>query len=227
VTLRVLVADDQHLLRAGISGILSAAPDIQVVGEASDGEEAVDLAHTHRPDVTLMDIRMPVLDGIEATRRIIAAAPDARVLILTTFDLDAYVYEALQGGASGFLLKDTPPRKLIEAVRTVAAGETLLAPAITKRLIARFTARPITPGPSPEDLDVLTDREREVLALVAEGLTNSEIARRLYISQGTAKTHVRNLLAKLDARDRIHLVILAYRTGLVELDRTDGGGGAA
>lgn len=218
MTLRVLVADDQHLLRAGISGILRATPDIEVVGEARDGEEAVELAQTHHPDVTLMDIRMPVLDGIEATRRIIAAAPDARVLILTTFDLDAYVYDALRGGASGFLLKDTPPRKLIEAVRTVATGETLLAPAITKRLIARFTARPITPAPTPEDLKVLTDREREVLALVAEGLTNYEIARRLYIGQGTAKTHIRNLLAKLDARDRVHLVILAYRTGLVEVD---------
>jgi len=226
MTLRVLVADDQHLLRAGISGILRAAPDIEVVGEARDGEEAVELAQTRQPDVTLMDIRMPVLDGIEATRRIIAAAPDARVLILTTFDLDAYVYDALRGGASGFLLKDTPPRKLIEAVRTVAAGETLLAPAITKRLIARFTARPITPAPSPEDLRVLTDREREVLALVAEGLTNSEIARRLYIGQGTAKTHIRNLLAKLDARDRVQLVILAYQTGLVEVDGIAGRGGA-
>ncbi|MEY9855525.1 DNA-binding NarL/FixJ family response regulator [Catenulispora sp. GAS73] len=178
--------------------------------------------------MTLMDIRMPVLDGIEATRRIIAAAPDARVLILTTFDLDAYVYDALRAGASGFLLKDTPPRKLIEAVRTVATGETLLASAITKRLIARFTARPITPAPTPEDLKVLTDREREVLALVAEGLTNHEIARRLYIGQGTAKTHIRNLLAKLDARDRVQLVILAYQTGLVEVevevDGIDGGG---
>jgi len=223
VNLRVLVADDQHLLRAGIAGILNAAPDIQVIAEASDGHEAVELAGTHRPDVTLMDIRMPQLDGIEATHRIIAAAPDAKILILTTFDLDAYVYEALRAGASGFLLKDTPPRQLMEAVRTVATGDTLLAPAITKRLIARFTAHHPLPAASvPKGLENLTDREREVLGLVAQGLTNHEIARQLYIGLGTAKTHVRNLLAKLGARDRVQLVILAYRTGLVE---TDGNGG--
>ncbi|NUR62363.1 MAG: response regulator transcription factor [Catenulispora sp.] len=213
---RVLLADDQHLLRVGISGILNAAPDIQVVGEADNGEQAVELASTLRPDVTLMDIRMPRLDGIEATRRIIAAEPGAKILILTTFDLDEYVYEALRAGAGGFLLKDTPPRQLIEAVRTIAAGDTLLAPAITKRLIARFTARPPTPTSVPAGLEALTDREREVLTLVAEGLTNNEIARRLYIGLGTAKTHVRNLLTKLDARDRVHLVIIAYRTGSAE-----------
>ena len=224
MSLRVLVADDQHLLRAGISGILNAAPDIQVIGEACDGEQAVELAAAHRPDVTLMDIRMPLLDGIEATRRIITAAPDAKILILTTFDLDAYVYEALHGGASGFLLKDTPPRQLMEGVRTVAAGDTLLAPAITRRLIARFTARPIPTAPSPKGLENLTIREREVLALVAEGLTNHEIARQLHIGPGTAKTHVRNLLTKLDARDRVQLVILAYRTGLAEVE-ADGNGG--
>jgi DNA-binding NarL/FixJ family response regulator len=218
VSLRVLVADDQHLLRAGISGILNAAPDIQVIGEAGDGEQAVELAAAHHPDVTLMDIRMPVLDGIEATRRIITAAPDAKILMLTTFDLDAYVYEALDGGASGFLLKDTPPRQLMEAVRTVAAGDTLLAPAITRRLVARFTARPIPTAEDPKSLANLTIREREVLALVAEGLTNHEIAHRLHIGPGTAKTHVRNLLTKLDARDRVHLVILAYRTGLVDVE---------
>ena len=223
MNLRVLVADDQHLLRAGIAGILNAAPDIQVIAEAGDGHQAVELAGTHRPDVTLMDIRMPQLDGIEATHRIIAAAPDAKILILTTFDLDAYVYEALRAGASGFLLKDTPPRQLMEAVRTVATGDTLLAPAITKRLIARFTAHHPLPAASvPKGLENLTDREREVLGLVAQGLTNHEIARRLYIGLGTAKTHVRNLLAKLGARDRVQLVILAYRTGLVE---TDGNGG--
>jgi len=223
VNLRVLVADDQHLLRAGIAGILNAAPDIQVIAEAGDGHQAVELAGTHRPDVTLMDIRMPQLDGIEATHRIIAAAPDAKILILTTFDLDAYVYEALRAGASGFLLKDTPPRQLMEAVRTVATGDTLLAPAITKRLIARFTAHHPLPAASvPKGLENLTDREREVLGLVAQGLTNHEIARQLYIGLGTAKTHVRNLLAKLGARDRVQLVILAYRTGLVE---TDGNGG--
>ena len=223
MNLRVLVADDQHLLRAGIAGILNAAPDIQVIAEAGDGHEAVELAGTHRPDVTLMDIRMPQLDGIEATHRIIAAAPDAKILILTTFDLDAYVYEALRAGASGFLLKDTPPRQLMEAVRTVATGDTLLAPAITKRLIARFTAHHPLPAASvPKGLENLTDREREVLGLVAQGLTNHEIARQLYIGLGTAKTHVRNLLAKLGARDRVQLVILAYRTGLV---KTDGNGG--
>ena len=223
MNLRVLVADDQHLLRAGIAGILNAAPDIQVIAEAGDGHQAVELAGTHRPDVTLMDIRMPQLDGIEATHRIIAAAPDAKILILTTFDLDAYVYEALRAGASGFLLKDTPPRQLMEAVRTVATGDTLLAPAITKRLIARFTAHHPLPAASvPKGLENLTDREREVLGLVAQGLTNHEIARQLYIGLGTAKTHVRNLLAKLGARDRVQLVILAYRTGLVE---TDGNGG--
>jgi DNA-binding NarL/FixJ family response regulator len=214
VTLRVLVADDQHLLRAGISGILNAAPDIQVIGEAGDGEQAVELAAAHRPDVTLMDIRMPLLDGIEATHRIIAATPEAKILILTTFDLDAYVYEALRAGASGFLLKDTPPRHLMEAVRTVAAGDMLLAPTLTRRLIARFTTHP-TP-PTPTALQNLTTREREVLQLVAEGLTNHEIAHHLYIGPGTAKTHVRNLLAKLGARDRIQLVILAFHTGLVK-----------
>jgi DNA-binding NarL/FixJ family response regulator len=218
VSLRVLVADDQHLLRAGIAGILNAAPDIQVIAEAGDGQQAVELAGTQRPDLTLMDIRMPQLDGIEATHRIIAAAPDAKILILTTFDLDGYVYEALRAGASGFLLKDTPPRQLMEAVRTVATGDTLLAPAITRRLIARFTAHPIPAASIPKGMENLTDREREVLGLVAQGLTNHEIARRLFIGLGTAKTHVRNLLAKLGARDRVQLVILAYRTGLVEAD---------
>ncbi|MEU2333756.1 response regulator transcription factor [Streptomyces sp. NPDC013172] len=213
---RVLLADDQHLLRAGISGILNSASDIQVVGEADNGEQAVELARTLRPDAVLMDIRMPVLDGIEATRHIITAEPQAKILILTTFDLDEYVYEALRAGASGFLLKDTPPRRLIEAVRAVTVGDTLLAPTITKRLITRFTARPPTPTSVPKGLAALTDREREVLTLVAGGLTNDEVARQLHIAPGTAKTHVRNLLTKLDARDRVHLVIIAYRTGLAE-----------
>lgn len=214
MSLRIVVADDQELVRAGLSGILQAAPEISVVGEAADGERAVEITRATRPDLVLMDIRMPVLDGIEATRRI-TAEQDTKVLILTTFDPDEYVYAALHGGASGFLLKDIQPRRLIEAVRTVAAGETLLSPAITKRLVARFTARPPVPAKGPAMLEVLTGREREVLALVAEGLTNDEIARRLFIGVGTAKTHVRHLLTKLDARDRVHLVIIAYRAGVV------------
>ena len=213
MSLRIVVADDQELVRAGLCGILRAAPDLHVVGEAANGHEAVSLARDEQPHVVLMDIRMPELDGIEATRRITADA-DVKVLILTTFDLDEYVYGALRGGASGFLLKDTPPRRLIEAVRAAATGDTLLSPAITKRLIARFTARPPAPPTSPPALTSLTAREVEVLALVAEGLTNDEIARRLHISAGTAKTHVRHLLTKLDARDRVHLVIIAYRSGL-------------
>jgi len=213
VSLRIVVADDQELVRAGLSGILRSAPDLCVVGEAANGREAVTLARTERPHLVLMDIRMPELDGIEATRRI-TADQDIKVLILTTFDHDEYVYSALRGGASGFLLKDTPPRQLIEAVHAVATGETLLSPAITRRLIARFTARPPAAPVSVSGLESLTAREREVLALVAEGLTNDEIARRLYISPGTAKTHVRHLLAKLDARDRVHLVIIAYQAGL-------------
>jgi len=213
VSLRIVVADDQELVRAGLSGILRSVPDLCVVGEAANGREAVTLARTERPHLVLMDIRMPELDGIEATRRI-TADQDIKVLILTTFDHDEYVYSALRGGASGFLLKDTPPRQLIEAVHAVATGETLLSPAITRRLIARFTARPPAAPVSVSGLESLTAREREVLGLVAEGLTNDEIARRLYISPGTAKTHVRHLLAKLDARDRVHLVIIAYQAGL-------------
>jgi DNA-binding NarL/FixJ family response regulator len=213
MTLRVAVADDQELVRAGLCGILSAAPDLAVVGEAATGHQAIALVDAEKPDVVLMDIRMPEFDGIEATRRITATA-DTKVLILTTFDLDEYVYFALRGGASGFLLKDTRPRQLIDAVRTVAHGDALLAPAITKRLIAQFTARPPATAAGQAQLDALTDREREVLTLVADGLTNDEIARHLYISPGTAKTHVRHLLTKLDARDRVQLAIIAHRTGL-------------
>jgi DNA-binding NarL/FixJ family response regulator len=212
MTLRVAVADDQELVRAGLCGILRAASDLAVVGEAATGGQAIALVQAEKPDVVLMDIRMPELDGIEATRRI-TATEETKVLILTTFDLDEYVYSALRGGASGFLLKDTPPRQLIEAVRTVAHGDALLAPAITRRLIAQFTARPPA-AVRPAQLDVLTGREREVLTLVADGLTNDEIARHLYISPGTAKTHVRHLLTKLDARDRVQLAIIAHRTGL-------------
>jgi DNA-binding NarL/FixJ family response regulator len=218
VTVRVLVADDQHLMRAGLRGIVDTAADLTVIAEASTGLQAVDLARRERPDVVLMDIRMPDMDGLEATR-LITASTDVRVLILTTFDLDDYVYQALRGGASGFLLKDTPPADLLAAIRVIASGDALLAPSITRRLIAEFAARPeparpVTAGSGtagPDPLASITDRERQVLALVAEGLSNAEIARRLHIAPGTAKTHVGNLLTKLNARDRVHLVIYAYR----------------
>ncbi|MFI6070152.1 response regulator [Actinoplanes sp. NPDC051343] len=218
MTIRVLVADDQHLMRAGLRGIVDTAADLTVIAEASTGLQAVDLARRERPDVVLMDIRMPDMDGLEATR-LITASTGVRVLILTTFDLDDYVYEALRAGASGFLLKDTPPADLLAAVRVIASGDALLAPSITRRLIAEFAARPEPPGPGaagpgaagPDPLASITDRERQVLALVAEGLSNAEIARRLHIAPGTAKTHVGNLLSKLNARDRVHLVIYAHR----------------
>jgi DNA-binding NarL/FixJ family response regulator len=217
MTIRVLVADDQHLVRAGLCGIVDSAADLTVIGEASNGLQAVDLARRERPDVVLMDIRMPDMDGLEATR-LITGSTRVQVLILTTFDLDEYVYQALRGGASGFLLKDTPPRDLLAAIRVIAAGDALLAPNITRRLIQEFAerpepSRPVQPG--HEALKSITERERQVLTLVAEGLSNTEIGQRLHITPGTAKTHVGNLLTKLDARDRVHLVILAYRTGLV------------
>jgi len=215
VTVRVVVADDQALVRAGLRGIVDSAPDLTVVGEAGTGSQAVALARAESPDVVLMDIRMPDMDGIEATR-VIAADGNAKVLILTTFDLDEYVYAALRGGASGFLLKDARPRDLLEAVRAVARGDELLAPAITKRLIAQFIGRRTAPPPDGAALNTITDREREVLTLVGRGRSNSEIARDLHIGPGTAKTHVRHLLTKLDARDRVHLVIIAYRAGLVD-----------
>ena len=216
MTVRVVVADDQALLRAGLRGIVDSAPDLTVVGEAGTGSQAVELARAESPDVVLMDIRMPDMDGIEATR-LITAAGDVKVLILTTFDLDEYVYAALRGGASGFLLKDARPRDLLDAVRAVARGDELLAPAITKRLIAQFTGRRAAPPPPDRAvLNTITDREREVLTLVGRGLSNTEIARDLHIGPGTAKTHVRHLLTKLDARDRVHLVIIAYRAGLVD-----------
>jgi DNA-binding NarL/FixJ family response regulator len=228
VTVRVVVADDQALLRAGLAGIVNSAPDLTVVGEAGTGREAVEIVRARHPDVVLMDIRMPGLDGIEATR-LITAGDHARVVILTTFDLDEYVYAALRGGASGFLLKDTPPRDLLAAIRCVAAGDALLAPGITRRLIAEFAARPAAPAPLDgealrgealrgEALRGITGREREVLALVARGLSNTEIAGHLHIGPGTAKTHVRHLLTKLDARDRVHLVIIAHRAGLARPD---------
>jgi DNA-binding NarL/FixJ family response regulator len=214
-TIRVAVADDQALVRSGFLALLSAEDGIDVVGEAANGYEAVGLARTTRPDVILMDIRMPEMDGLEATR-LISADPTltaVRILILTTFDLDAYVHEALRAGASGFLLKDTLPPELLAAVRVVAAGEALLAPSITRRLIEDFVSRPIATTPDPR-LDQLTAREREVLGAVARGLSNAELADELFMSHATAKTHVSHLLTKFAARDRAQLVVAAYETGL-------------
>lgn len=205
--IRVLVADDQALVRAGLVGIIGTAPDLQVIGEAADGAQAVALAREPRPGVVLMDIRMPGMDGLEATRRITGS----RVLVLTTFDLDQYVYAALRGGASGFLLKDTPPRELPDAIRVIDRRDALLSPSITRRLITAFAARPSPPDPG--SLPRLTARERDVLLLVADGLSNAEIAAQLGIAPGTVRTHVAALLGKLKARDRIQLVILAHRAG--------------
>jgi DNA-binding NarL/FixJ family response regulator len=213
---RVLVADDQSTVRAGFAALIAAEDDLETAGEASNGREAVDLARRVFPHVVLMDIRMPVLDGLEATRLICAdpTLADTRVLVLTTFDLDEYVYAALRAGASGFLLKDAGPGELLHAIRIVAAGEALLAPSITRRLIAEFATRP-DPQTPPTMLAGLTEREREILRLVAAGLNNADIARRLVISPLTAKTHVGRILAKLDCHERAQLVALAYETGLV------------
>ena len=212
----VLLADDQALVRAGFSALLDAQDDIEVVGEADDGEAAVRLAKSLVPDVVLMDIRMPVLDGLAATRTIAADEhlSAVRIVILTTFELDEYVFEALRAGASGFLVKDTEPVELIRAVRAVAGGEALLSPSVTKRLIAEFATRAKEPTRATE-LDHLTDREREVMGLVAEGLSNEEIAERLIVSPATAKTHVSRAMIKLNARDRAQLVVFAYESGLV------------
>ena len=214
--IRVLLADDQVLVRAGFRALLDAQDGIEVVGEAGDGEQAVRLVRATRPDVVLMDIRMPVLDGLAATRRIAAdeRLAGTRVVILTTFEMDEYVFEALRGGASGFLVKDTEPVELIHAVEAVAAGDALLSPSVTRRLIAEFATRAKEPRPSPQ-LNSLTDREREVMALVGEGLTNDEIATRLVVSPATAKTHVSRSRVKLGARDRAQLVVFAYESGLV------------
>jgi len=212
----VLIADDQALVRAGFRAILEAQRDLSVVGEAADGLAAVDLARRRRPAVVLMDIRMPGVDGIEATRRILAdpAADGIAILMLTTFDHDAYVYDALRAGASGFLLKDAPPEQLIEGVRIVAAGDGLIAPAVTKRLIAEF-ARTAPPATPPAGFDELTPRELEVLGLVARGRSNAEIADGLVLSESTVKSHLKRILAKLGARDRVQAVVLAYEAGLV------------
>ena len=216
MTVRVLIADDQAMVRAGFRMVLNAEAGIEVIGEAGDGEQAVAGARRLRPDVVLMDIRMPRLDGIQATRRLLEArgAPVPRVLILTTFDLDEYVYEALQAGASGFLLKNAPPEQLVEGIRVVADGEALLAPSVTRRVIEEFVRQPRGGNP-PAALADLTAREREVLTLLAHGQTNEEIAAELVISRGTAKTHVARVLAKLGLRDRVQAVIFAYENGLV------------
>jgi DNA-binding NarL/FixJ family response regulator len=216
--IRILIADDQPLMRTGFRMILDAEPDIEVVGEAPDGEDAVRLAERVRADVVLMDVRMPRMDGIEATRRL--AGPNVqdpvRVLILTTFDLDEYVLSALRAGASGFLLKDVPPEDLVEAIRIVAAGDALLAPSVTRRLLDRFAQRlPDPDAGRPAALDNLTARELEVLGLVAKGMSNAEIAEHLVVSETTVKTHVGRVLAKLDLRDRVQAVVLAYETGIV------------
>ncbi|MEV5494005.1 response regulator transcription factor [Nonomuraea fuscirosea] len=214
MTLRVVVADDQELVRAGFSMILDAQPDIEVVAEAGDGAQAVAAVREHRPDLLLLDIRMPVMDGIEAAR-IVCADGDCRVLMLTTFDLDDYVYDALRAGAAGFLLKDVRRDDLVHAVRVVAAGESLLAPSVTTRLIADFTSRgPRPAAPPSERLAVLTGRERETLRMIARGLSNAEIAREMVVSEHTVKTHVSNVLTKLGLRDRVQAVIVAYETGL-------------
>jgi DNA-binding NarL/FixJ family response regulator len=215
LSIRVLLVDDQALVRSGFRLILETREDLEVVGEAEDGREAVDLARRLNPHVILMDVRMPNVDGVEATRRLAAAGSPARVLILTTFDLDEYVYEAIRAGASGFLLKDVQPAQLVDAVRVVAAGEALLAPTVTRRLIAEFARAGASRRVRPAAFDELTPRERDVLLLLARGLSNAEIAAELVLSDTTVKTHVAHVLSKLDLRDRVQAVVLAYESGLV------------
>ncbi|MHB9002638.1 MAG: response regulator [Coriobacteriia bacterium] len=217
MTIKVLIVDDQALVRAGFHVLLQAAPDIDVVGEAENGAQAVEMTRSLAPDVVLMDIRMPEMDGLEASRRIVDESGEegSRILVLTTFDADEYVYEALRVGASGFLLKDTDPEQLIEAVRVVACGDALLSPSVTRRLIREFASRAEVRQAHPEALKMLTEREHEVLALVAQGLSNDEIATQLFISPATAKTHVSRVMMKVHARDRAQLVVLAYESGLV------------
>ena len=214
MTIRVLLCDDQALVRGGFRMILETQPDLEVVGEAGNGADAVELARQLKPDIVLMDIRMPGLDGIEATRRTMLASPGTRVMMLTTFGEDGYVWQAMKAGASAFLLKDAPPEELAAAVRTVARGDALLDPEITRRLIEDFIRRP-EPGAEPSQIGELTDREREVLVLVARGLSNGEIARQLYVGETTVKTHVTRIFSKLGLRDRVQAVVLAYESGLV------------
>jgi DNA-binding NarL/FixJ family response regulator len=214
--IRVLIADDQALVRGGFHSILAGQDDIEVVGEAQDGEQAVAAVERLRPDVVLMDIRMPGVDGIEATRRIAARGLATRVLVLTTFDIDDYVYDAMKAGASGFLLKTAPPRQLAEAVRTVAGGDALLAPSVTRRLLEQFVRRPPPGAAVPPGLEELTERELDVLKLLAQALSNAEIAARLVVSEATVKSHVNRILGKLDLRDRAQAIVFAYETGLVQ-----------
>ena len=215
--IRVMLVDDQELVRAGFRMILDAEDDLDIVAEAANGLQAVDLAQRYTVDVALMDIRMPELDGIEATRRIVELRPTTHVLMLTTFDLNEYVYEALRAGASGFLLKDAPPEQLVEAIRTVASGDALLAPAVTRRVIEAYTRRPKPRGDTaPPELAELTKREVEVLKLIAKGHSNAEIAQELFLEQTTVKTHVAKILQKLNLRDRVQAVVVAYETGLVQ-----------
>ncbi|MFF2553109.1 response regulator [Nocardia sp. NPDC058058] len=215
MSIRVLIADDQALVRAGFAALLDAQDDIEVVGEAGNGEQAVRLARELIPDVVLMDIRMPILDGLAATREIVSAPElsEVRVVVLTTFELDEYVFEAMRAGATGFLVKHTEPADLVKAVRVVAGGDALLSPSVTRRLVAEFATH-AKPAPA-QQFSELTDREREVMTLVAEGLTNAEIAERLYLSPATARTHVSRILLKLNARDRTQLVVMAYESGMV------------
>jgi len=221
VSIRILLADDQPLVRVGLRALAEAEGDLEIAGEAADGEEAIALAQSLQPDVVVMDIRMPVLDGLEATRRI-ARDPrlaGVRVLVLTTFEIDEYVFEALRAGASGFLLKDAEPAELLRGIRTVAAGESLLSPSVTRRVVEAFAAKPAPAAPRMSLLGELTEREREVVALVAAGLSNDEIASRLFISPATARTHVSRAMSKIGARDRAQVVVFAYETGLVAAGR--------
>jgi DNA-binding NarL/FixJ family response regulator len=217
MSLGVLIADDQALVRAGFRLILEAETDLEVVGEAADGRAAVAAAQQLKPDVVLMDVRMPDLDGIEATRRLVSGGSSAKVLMLTTFDMDEYVYESLRVGASGFLLKDVPPEQLVAGIHAVASGEALLAPSVTRRMIEEFVRRPRNAArPAPRELDRLTAREREVLVLMARGLSNAELARKFVVSEATVKTHVAHVLAKLGLRDRVQAVVFAYESGVIQ-----------
>jgi DNA-binding NarL/FixJ family response regulator len=225
MAIRVLLADDQAMVRSGFAMILDAQPDIEVVGEADDGDRAVAEAARLAPDVVVMDIQMPRLDGVSATRAIVSQPHRARVLVVTTFDIEQYVYESLRAGASGFLLKNAPPEDLVRAVRVVAAGESLLAPAVTTQLIEAFCKQPALPPRPPRELEQLTAREREVLTFVAQGLSNGEIAERLVVGLGTVRTHVARILMKLHLRDRVQAVVLAYETGIVTPGHTHEPGG--